>query len=61
MFNIDNAMRTKIIQRRTHSPLDRTEVISHEVLLPSFLSVHSNSLISSIIAGFPLYFKFVGF
>ena len=47
--------------KNSHSPLDRTEVISLEVLLPSFLSVHSNSLISSIFAGLPLYFKFVDF
>ena len=47
--------------KNSHSPLDQTEVISLMCFCRHFLSVHLNSLISSIFAGFPLYFKFVGF
>ena len=47
--------------KNSHSPLDRTEVISLEVLLPPFLSVHTNFQISPVFTGFPLYFEFVGF
>ena len=52
--NVDNSA------KNSHSPLDRTEVISPEVLQSSFLSVHALSDIFYI-RWFPFVFQVMGF
>ena len=66
MFNIEKSLtcatRTKITQPRTHRlRLIELKSFPLKFFCRHFLSVHSNSLISLIFAGFPFYFKSVGF